>query len=547
MKLRTLILPLLLGLQACAPDYLDLGVDFVTTTTSGTTGSGGTGGGGVCAPGEAQACYSGPAGTEGKGLCKPGQQKCNAEGTAFGPCEGQVLPKQEDCATPQDEDCNGLAPPCKGQFLWAKRFGDPKAGVPSSACRVNAVAADLGTGNLGFTGAFNAIVDFGGGPLTSVGGNDVLSAVLDTDGGYVRGARFGDGDGQAGIGMVFAPQSGPILAGIFSGVLDFGNGALAGAGSTDLFLASFDTKGAPQWSRRFGDGGPQDRIVTAMDSAGHLGVTGGFFSSLDFGGGPLSSSGGEDAFVAKLAGDGSHLWSKRFGDAMFQQGQGIAFDGAGNVIVTGVFAGAIDLGGGALQSAGGQDIFLAKLSPDGALVWAKTIGDDKLQQNAVVTVDAAGNILVAGSFYGAVDLGAGPMVSAGEADVFLAKLTPDGAHLWSKRFGDSANQLGVSIAFDVQNNILLAGSLVGAADFGGGPLASAGGNDVFVAKLDPNGDHLWSKRFGDAADQQVTGVTSDATGAVFLGGYFAGALDLGGGAMTAKGGMSDGFVAKFSP
>ncbi len=80
------------------------------------------------------------------------------------------------------------------------------------------------------------------------------------------------------------------------------------------------------------------------------------------------------------------------------------------------------------------------------------------------------------------------MVSA-EGDVF-SPADPNGSHLWSKRFGDSANQLGLSIAFDAQNNILLAGSLVGAADFGGGPLASAGGNDVFVAKLDPKGDSL---------------------------------------------------------
>ncbi len=187
------------------------------------------------------------------------------------------------------------------------------------------------------------------------------------------------------------------------------------------------------------------------------------------------------------------------------------------------------------------------VAPDGSLVWERTIGDAKLQQNAVVAVDSTGNILVAGSFYGTVDLGGGPMVSAGEADVFIAEMDPNGAHLWSKRFGDSANQLGVSIAFDPQNNVVLAGSLVGAADFGGGPLASAGGSDVFVAKLDSKGDHLWSKRFGDAADQEVTGVTSDATGAVILGGYFAGSLDLGGGTMTAKSSMSDGFVAKFSP
>jgi hypothetical protein len=68
-------------------------------------------------------------------------------------------------------------------------------------------------------------------------------------------------------------------------------------------------------------------------------------------------------FLAKLDPSGGHLWSERFGDAFEQWGRAVAVDGAGNVLVTGRFQGTLDLGGGALASAGGWDMFLAKFGP----------------------------------------------------------------------------------------------------------------------------------------------------------------------------------------
>jgi hypothetical protein len=58
-----------------------------------------------------------------------------------------------------------------------------------------------------------------------------------------------------------------------------------------------------------------------------------------------------------------YLWSKRFGDTGYQNATATAVDGAGNVLLTGNFVGTVDFGGGPLSSAGGYDIFVAKLSP----------------------------------------------------------------------------------------------------------------------------------------------------------------------------------------
>jgi hypothetical protein len=126
-------------------------------------------------------------------------------------------------------------------------------------------------------------------------------------------------------------------------------------------------------------------------------------------------------------------------------------------------------------------------------------------------------------------------------------LDASGQHLWSKRFGDATLQAGVSAALDGIGNALVTGYFNGAVDFGGGPLASAGGGDFFVAKLDPAGQPLWSKRYGDASYQYWIGrVAADSFGNVLLTGSFEGSVDFGGLPLQNAGGC-DLFVVKLTP
>src|SRR5687767_12395100 len=90
----------------------------------GAGGAGGVGGGFFCFPGETEPCYTGPVVSEGIGTCRGGERTCDAMGTAFGVCAGQVTPVPDDCATPEDEDCDGApASACPGAVLAGQRFG----------------------------------------------------------------------------------------------------------------------------------------------------------------------------------------------------------------------------------------------------------------------------------------------------------------------------------------------------------------------------------------------------------------------------------------
>lgn len=105
-----------------------------------------------------------------------------------------------------------------------------------------------------------------------------------------------------------------------------------------------------------------------------------------------------------------------------------------------------------------------------------------------MSVNASGAIVLTGNFNGSVNFGGGALASPGpdSDDVFLAKLDGNnGNHLWSQRFGDISDQIGVAVAMDSAGNALLTGIIYGTTDFDGVPLVSAGGSDVFVAKFGP--------------------------------------------------------------
>ena len=411
--------------------------EFYTTGKGGSGGSGGTGGmggsgatggsggtagtGGVsmlCTPGEVVGCYSGPLETKGKGECHEGTQTCAEDGQSFGPCAGEQLPQPEECASPKDEDCDGLAPACKGLCVWSKAFGDSQ-------------------------------FQFANGIATS--------------------------------------QNEVAITGFFGGTVDFGAGPKTSAGGTDIFVAKFAADGLNLWSKAFGDADIQAPSALALDATGNMLVSGRFAGTVDFGDGPKTSAGGTDIFVAKLAAnDGAPLWSKAFGDSKDQAASSVAVDSVGDLIVTGAFAGTVDFGDGAKMNAGGADIFIAKLAAnDGAPLWSKAFGDGGSQVAKGVAIDSAGNAVVSGACSGVVNFGGGPLPCLGNADIFIAKFDPSGAHVWAQRFGDTTDQAANGIALDTGGNLLLTGFLSTPLDFGCGLLTPAGGADAFLVKVSP--------------------------------------------------------------
>lgn len=502
-------------------------------------GAGGAGGSGVCDPETGRECYSGPPGTETKGECSAGIQLCNADGMGYGKCVGEHAPQAEDCASPKDENCDE-DPACTGAHRWSEAFGD-------SGDQFGEILVTDHTGNVVAGGSFGDSVDFGGGPLTSPETIDIFVAKLDRDGEHLWSKRFGDEKEQYITDLAITAEDDIVMTGSFEGAIDFTGEVLESALGTDIFVAKLGAGGEPVWSKRFGDSNPQYGRSVAVDDLGYIILTGYFDGDVNFGGATLTSAGDSDVFVAKLDPDGKHVWSHRFGAAGGQYGARVAADPDRNLILAGLFIGTLDIGGAPLPSAGDVDIFVAKLDESGAPTWSLAFGSSGIDDCTDIAIDPAGNIVMIGTFTSPISFGGPTLPWEGGTDIFVAKLSPKGEHLWSARFGDAGNQHVRGVALDPLGNILLIGDFQGELNFGGPSLTSSTGTDIFVAKLDPEGAHWWSKRMGDANNQEGHGVATDSAGNVLTTGYFSGILDLGGASLASNGLSPDIFIATFSP
>lgn len=245
------------------------------------------------------------------------------------------------------------------------------------------------------------------------------------------------------------------------------------------------------------------------------------------------------------------LWSRADGAPAISDAyaHGVAADAKGNVVVMGSYTGAAVVGCTAFVKPTFTGTFLAKYDPLGNLIWTKGFPSDDQDSfaNGAVVVDASDAIYVTGVASGSPDFGGGPIPGASE-NLFVAKYDADGHHLWSKRFGSGLVQGLVAIAapaLDSAGNLVLAGSFTGSIDFGAGTLVSANPGDfasadVFVAKLSPSGDALFSERFAANGAAYASAVALDASDAIVLAGDLRGSLSVGPFTLTADAGAVNG-------
>jgi hypothetical protein len=474
-------------------------------------------------------------------VCSGGVATCDADGSGYGPCQGEVVPGFESCGTEADEDCDGQG--CVGTHVTSEAFGD------ASEQRGSAIAVSAGA--VVIAGHASGSIDLGGGPLGELGGAgqpDAFVASFSPGGALRWGKRFSD---TVLRGAALAAGGDVVVVGGASGTVDFGGGPLTGVGNgEDVVIARLDGDGEHRWSRRVGNGANQLATAVAVDAGGNTLVTGVFWGKLDFGGDAalkLNSAGESDGFVVKLDATGEPLWARRFGDALnHQSGSGVAADGQGNVILTGWFKGTLDLGGPVLQSTGETDLFVAKLSPAGDLLWGRVAHSTNAGKGLGVAADSAGNIAVAGSFRSSIEVGPVTHTTAGDKNVIVMKLDDNGTPLWSKSIGDGADQEGAAVAVDPAGDVIVTGSFMGRLDLGAGELAAVGASDGFVVKLDPGGAALWARSFGDSSEQGGAAVTADPLGNVWATGYLSGSADFGGGPIQSSG-ASDAFLLELSP
>ena len=213
------------------------------------------------------------------------------------------------------------------------------------------------------------------------------------------------------------------------------------------------------------------------------------------------------------------------------EGWSIATDGDGNVFVTGAFYGdSITIAGSVFVSPGGG-MYIIKYDAAGTIIWASVDGGSDVSVPRGIATDAGGNLFIATTFSGASAVFGGITLNntgAPNQDICIIKYDNNGNILWAISAGTPASEWVEGLSTDQQGNLFVTGSFGGPTfPLGSVTLVNSGtsSEDIYLAKLDPNGIFTWAVRAGGVNDDWPTSVSGDAFGnAVISGIYFSDSL-----------------------
>ncbi|MEP0548222.1 MAG: T9SS type A sorting domain-containing protein [Rhodothermales bacterium] len=363
--------------------------------------------------------------------------------------------------------------------VWARRAG---TGVFNDFGGAVAVAPD---GSVYATGFFTGIATFDGGDnpdgeLTTFSDFDAFLAKYTPDG-DLAWVRQAGGIGQdTGRDVAVDAEGNVYLVGGFDGTATFGDVMLTSAGSSDAFLAKYDSDGEVVWARRSGSDQGDLAYGVAVTDDGRAHVSGSFRGVALFGDLPIQSAGATDVFVVQYDTDGEPVWVEGVGadGSEFTRGGGIGLGPDGSVYVQGSFSNTILIASDVLESQGFTDIFVAKLTPEGNEVWGRRGGGDGTNFSAALAVDASGNALATGYVDGAGTFAGEPVTTQGR-DGYLAVFDSEGGLVTVELLGGTGQDTGTGVAVNA-DRFAATGSFRGTASFGDLDLTSAGSSDVFV-------------------------------------------------------------------
>lgn len=330
-------------------------------------------------------------------------------------------------------------------------------------------------------------------------------------------------------------------------------------GLNDGFLSKFNTNGTLAWSTYYGGTGQDYGMGVVYDVTasvflvGYSNSTSGIATTGSY---QPALSGSTDAFIAKFDSSGVRQWASYFGGSSADQGLAVALDISGNAYLTGYTSSTTNIataGSHQITRGGGQDAFLAKFSSLGILVWSTYYGGSAADNGLALSTDSFNNIYLGGYTRSIADIattGAYQVVFNGLDDGFVAKFDSSGVRQWGTYFGGNNNEKVYAICNDGAGHFYISGytySTNGVATAGSHQSALAGVEDGFVGKFGISGNLIWATYYGGANGDGITGVQCSGVNSVFISGYTKSPTSIAtvGAFKDTLDGAVDGMIAKF--
>lgn len=339
---------------------------------------------------------------------------------------------------------------------------------------------------------------------------------------------FGAPDTQRPGGLGFTASGELWVAGDVIGGLDLGQGPLAGEGS-GIYLARYAADGATSHAQALfaGDGQPTLTTVTglAVDGTGAVIVTGWLEGEYEIGGASLVAD-EIDVFVGKWDAAGAPVWGRKFGQVDWQVGHALAVGADDEIWVAGAALAPFLAGDIELTGAASTGMFLLRLASDGTPEVGRWWGEMGDQEARSVAVCADGSVALAGFITAPLMFGAELVEAIADKDMFVARVDADGEPLWIRGLGGAGSDLATHV--QCADELRFAGFVTGAATIGELELTPTGDADAVLGRFDPDGALVWAVGATGPDDQTPAGIAVDANGDTFVALTTTGTTDLGG-------------------
>ncbi len=434
------------------------------------------------------------------------------------------------------------------QYPASKWF---QIGAGASENVTNSMTFDKNSEYLYNGGSFQGTMNFYGDSsvtITSSHSFDGYVSKYDTLGNIQNVIQYAGSDNQDILDVGVDDDNNLFVAGYFEDLVDFdpgnGNFQMLATDYKNAFVSKLNEDGDFIWAKQFECDSFSYVNSIAADDLGNLYVSGVFLGTADFDPGigveSLTSSEeglGGDLFVLKLDAQGEFLWVNRYEGFDFSYVDiDIAVDSHNELVVTGGFVDSVDFNAGPgvypfIAGNYGPDIFVLKLKINGDFRWAKQIGGFYMDMTTSIAIDIYDNIYLTGSFQGTCDFDPSDGVvnlvaqSNFEQDAFVCKLIWNGDLAWAKQIKGFGVQEGAVVTVDDSLNVYSTGFFMTSADFNPHPtvgwgIGSNGFDDVYVQKLDINGDFRWARGIGGTFSDRSTGLVVDDRHNVYVSGNF---------------------------
>ncbi|MBA3648053.1 MAG: SBBP repeat-containing protein [Chitinophagales bacterium] len=351
---------------------------------------------------------------------------------------------------------------------------------------------------------------------------------------------------DAANGIACDKKTNAFVVGSFVETFKWDSFLMVSRGLQDVYYGKFDNDKNVKWMNQFGGTGDDVGNDITIDKSGNLFMVGYFSDTVKAGVSNLISRGAEDAFVIKADNKGKILWGASGGGTGFDEARAVTTDKKGNVYISGVFFGTAYFGNTVLVSQGDTDIFFAKYSPQGSLLWVEAFGGKGIQTMQGIKYDSIGNCVYAGGYFqNTIHFGSFTLTCTdGKADDYLVKFDTRGNTIWAYQFASPAFDDAEGVAVDYNGDPYLVGYVTAPFTFRGVTVSVFGSLDPFLAKISKNGGERWVRVVGSKGEDVDRGAVADLFGNIYWIGGFEGTATFETDKFTSAG-KRDVFVCKY--